>query len=67
MAKYLWLLLPEFMHKKRDQIIQIFLSNWKSSRQEFFIKKFIKKNTCILICIDAIRISVNIRDVTCTI
>ncbi len=31
-AKYLWLLLSESIYKKEDQIIEIFLSNWKFFR-----------------------------------
>lgn len=66
-AKYLWSLLFESMHKKRNQIIWTFSSNQEPSRQEFFIKKFKNRNTYILICIDITGMGVNIRNVACAI
>lgn len=60
MLQYLQSLLSESMLKKRRQIIQIFLSNQKASTQKFFIKEFENKNTYILICIDAVKMGVNI-------
>ena len=60
MVEYLQSLLPESICKKRDQIVGIFSSNREPSRRVFFMKEFEKKNTHILICIDAAGIEVNI-------
>lgn len=62
-ADYLQLLLSETMRTNEIQIIKSFSSNMTANTKEFFMQEFKIGNTYILICIDIIGISINIRDV----
>ena len=67
MTDYLRSLLLESIHKKRDQIIQIFLSNQDPSRREFSMEEFENENTRTLIYTNAAQMGINIWNVACAI
>ena len=63
LKKYLQSLLSDNLKNRGEKIIISFLSNLDSKTKTDYLKNCLNSNTMILICMEVIRIEVNIPDI----
>lgn len=62
-VRYLRRIFPVSMQDKKKTVIIFFNFNYEANITSSFIEDFQRRNTRIMICMDAARISINIPDV----